>query len=438
MINKFKDFLKKFSRKRNDDQIDQDELLDEEISDDSLSEEPKKSFKDKFKISLPSLRKKAPESSISEDDKTGETPLTVLSETKPSWRDKLSGSVSNVRARLGGVNIRDWKLPEGFKSKTGEGVTLSPSLSKSIEKFLSRESRETIHQVSLVSLICLFTYTIGKITALGLKGAPALDSSRAYSVNIDLENDFNVGSLAQVRSINIFRTNTGLGSKKKVADTKCDEAQQESNLPIKLMNTVVLQDSIKSLASVQVRGDRDLQEVRVGDQISNLARIFKITRLEILVKNLESGVCESIGSDKLRESRRSPISVMSPSDSRAYKASMKKMAGIENEGNKFNISKALLDDKLKDIAGILTQAKAVKIQNPDGSMAFKMTEMDPNGIFPYLGLQDQDIITSINGKPIYDMNEVMSLFARIKNLDKLQLGIKREGSEQNLDYNIRK
>jgi type II secretory pathway component PulC len=97
-----------------------------------------------------------------------------------------------------------------------------------------------------------------------------------------------------------------------------------------------------------------------------------------------------------------------------------------------------LDERLKDIASILTQARAVKIQNPDGTLAFKMTEMDPQGIFPYLGLQDQDIITSINGKPIYDLNEVMGLFARIKNMDKLQLGIKREGSESMLDYNIKK
>ena len=114
------------------------------------------------------------------------------------------------------------------------------------------------------------------------------------------------------------------------------------------------------------------------------------------------------------------------------------MAGIENVGNKFTISKALLDEKMKDISAILTQARAIKIQNPDGTMAFKMTEMDPQGIFPYIGLQDQDIITSINGKPIYDMNEVMGLFSKIKNLDKLQLGIKREGSDSVLDYNIKK
>lgn len=456
MINKFKDFLKKLSRTRDQnisDQDDIDNLIDQlkedensstkfHISDDEQQSLNRLSWKDKFKIKLPSFRRKKQENRndiskiiISEDD-TGGRPVKLSGPL--SWREKLAVTVTDLRSKFGKVNIRDWKMPDGLKQKnTSNIVLLSPSLSKSVEKLLSQQSRETIHQVSLALIICAFTYTIGKITALTLKGAPAVEASRNYAININLENDFNPATLAQVRSINIFRTNTGLGSKKRVADSKCEEAQGSSNLPIKLVNTIVLQDTVKSLASVQVRGDRDLQEVRVGDQISNLAKIFKITRLEILVKNLENGVCESIGSDKLRDIK-APFTVMSTDQSKDFKANLKKMAGIENDGNKFNISKALLDDKMKDIASILTQAKAIKIQNPDGSLAFKMTEMDPSGIFPYLGLQDQDIITSINGKPIYDMNEVMSLFARIKNLDKLQLGVKREGSDSILDYNIKK
>jgi hypothetical protein len=271
-----------------------------------------------------------------------------------------------------------------------------------------------------------------------MRGAPTLDTAKDYTVSIPMDDMFNPSTLMQVKSINIFRTNSGLGGTKKVlADKKCDEAEQSSNLPIKLVNTIVLQDMVKSIASVQIRGDRELQEVRVGDQISNIAQIFKITRLEILVKNLENGMCESIISDNKSKEQGSPISVMSPSQSRDYKAN-KKISGIDNVGNKFTISKVLLDEKLKDIAGVLTQARAVKIQNPDGSLAFKMTELDPSGIFPYLGIQDGDIITSINGKPIYDMNEVMLLFGRIKGLDQLSLGIKRDGSETNQDYSIKK
>lgn len=487
MINKIKDFLKnKLSRKATDELIDQDELLDQENSEEGqthyhLNEDKtgeislpshdelenseeisKPSFKEKLQKAFPTFFKKK-EEQIDEEESLIIEEEESFHEEKPSLKEKLQKifptfarkkkehldesqdlSLETKLEPKSGLKEKLLLLKEkltGIKLSTGKteeskGPLLSPSLTRSIDKFLSRESRETIHQVSLVLIICSFTYSIGKITALSLKGAPAIDSARDFSVKIDSRDAFQPNTLAQVKSINIFRTNTGLGGKKKPTDTNCVEPQQISNLPIKLVNTVVLQDSIKSLASVQVRGDRILQEVREGDQISNLAKVFKITRLDVLVKNLESGVCESISAAKGKEMG-SPISVMSPSQSKAFLKN-KKLPGIENVGNKYNISKNLIDEKMKDIASVLTQARAIKMQNPDGTISFKLTEIDPEGIFPYLGLEDQDIITSINGKPIYDMNEVMGLFAKIKNLDNLSLGIKREGSDSVKEYSIKK
>lgn len=336
---------------------------------------------------------------------------------------------------------RTMKLPslnkKGDGSSGGGGPILSPSLSKSIEKFFSRASREPIHQASLVILVCGFTWAVGKIAALSLKGTPTFTTPREYGLDINLNQNFDPIALGQVRGINPFRTNSTGGGKKKSADTKCELAQQASNLPIKLVNTVVLQDEVKSLASVQVRGGRDLVEVRQGDKIQNLAEVFKISRLSIVFRNLETGVCESVSSDKGIARGTSPISVMSPAASKQFKATQK-MAGIENVGNKFQIKKALLDEKMKDLQAILTQARGIPITNSDGTMAFKIVEIDPAGIFPYLGVQDGDIITSINGKPIYSLNEVMNLFGRIRNMDQLSLGIKRDGSESTQEYSISK
>ena len=345
---------------------------------------------------------------------------------------KLKSSRFGLKNLFG---LKTMKLPS-LQKKDGRGPILSPSLSKYIEKFYSRSSREPIHQAALVIMICGLTWTIGKMAALGLKGQPNYSAPREYALDINLANDFDAISLGQVRGINPFRTNSA-GGTKKIANTKCEEATQASNLPIKLVNTVVLQDSVKSIASVQIRGDRDLLEVRQGDKISNLAEVFKITRLGILFRNLENGVCESVTSDKGFSRGGSPISVMSPSQSKTFKAN-KKMSGIENVGNKFQIKKALLDEKMKDLQGILTQARGIPITNPDGTMSFKVVEIDPSGLFPYLGIQDGDIITSINGKPIYSLNEVMNLFGRIRNLDQLSLGIKREGTDSMQEYSIQK
>ncbi|MEI8348396.1 MAG: PDZ domain-containing protein, partial [Pseudomonadota bacterium] len=109
---------------------------------------------------------------------------------------------------------------------------------------------------------------------------------------------------------------------------------------------------------------------------------------------------------------------------------------IKNEGNLFTIKKRLRDKVLDDLPTILSQARAVQISNPDGSLAFKMTEIVPGSIYSQLSIQEGDIVTGINGKKITNLNEMMSLFGKIKEYDNVQLSLLRNGEEQNLEYNF--
>jgi type II secretory pathway component PulC len=247
---------------------------------------------------------------------------------------------------------------------------------------------------------------------------------------------FNPQTLNQVKNADPFKTSTSSSGSVRISDASCESASNRTNLPIKLVNTVVLQDSVKSIAAVQLRSGRDLKEVREGDTLDGMAKISRIARLEMIIKNLQTGACESVQSEKSRDTGK-PISVMSSSQANQFKA-QQKIKGIENQGNKYIISKELLDEKLKDIAGVLSEARAIKIQNPDGTLSFKMTEIEAGGIFSYLGIQNEDIITSINGKPITDLNEIMALFGRIKNIDQLQLGVRRDGEDNQMDYQMKK
>ena len=42
----------------------------------------------------------------------------------------------------------------------------------------------------------------------------------------------------------------------------------------------------------------------------------------------------------------------------------------------------------------------------------------------------------INGKKIENLNELMSLLGRIKEIDQFQLTLKRNGMNENLEYNF--
>jgi type II secretion system protein C len=346
-------------------------------------------------------------------------PSRQADEDAPSWRDKVAGGMSSVRSALAA------RMRRGG----GEG---GAAWARRIDWFVSKESFTTHHRVFLAAFILGTTYSVAKIAALLLRGRPSYEAPAIAREAFDPGADFNPMSLGQLRTADPFKTSGG-GSK--VADTRCDSAEAATSLPLKLVNTVVLQDSVKSIAAVQVRSGRELKEVREGDVLDGLAKIFHITRLELIIKNLETGACELVAGSQPRGGM--PIQIMNASDASAFRA-QKKIKGIENVGNKFTISRELLDEKLKDISVVLTQARATKIQNPDGTIAFKLSEIEPAGIFAYLGIQDGDIINSINGKPITDINEVMSHFGRIKNMDNMQLGIRREGDDSQLDYSIKK
>lgn len=302
------------------------------------------------------------------------------------------------------------------------------------EKLLAKEALTGLHHGFLATLLLVGTYSVGKIIALTVRGRPQFPPVASSRSN-GARTAFNPFSMNQIKTSDPFKTSGSQSGPRQLADNKCDETTNRSSLPIKLINTVVLQDAVKSIAAVQLRSDRDLKEVREGDTLEGMAKVSHINRLALIIKNLQTGACELISDEK--ETEKNSIEIMNPANAAAFKQ-QRKIKGIENVGNKFAISRELLDEKLKDINAVLTQARAIKIQNADGTIAFKITEIEPGGIFAYLGIQDQDIITSINGKPITDLNEVMGLFGRIKNLDQLQLGLRREGDDTQLDYSIKK
>ncbi|MBF0298433.1 MAG: PDZ domain-containing protein [Oligoflexia bacterium] len=68
-------------------------------------------------------------------------------------------------------------------------------------------------------------------------------------------------------------------------------------------------------------------------------------------------------------------------------------------------------------------------------MSFKITELVPGSIYSYLGIEENDKISKINGKKIAGLNEIMNLFASLQNLEKLQLTvIKEDGNEHTFNY----
>jgi type II secretion system protein C len=216
----------------------------------------------------------------------------------------------------------------------------------------------------------------------------------------------------------------------------CREASQKSSLPINLVSTIVLQDSVKSVASVQVRGKNALEYLREGEKVGNMAKIGSIVEKKVIFKNLSSGQCEYVAAKEVREKQLAPIKVERNAQKGRKIIQAAKRSGIVNEGNNFKIKKSLRDEMMSDMSNILTQARAVQIQNPDGSLSFSMQEIVPGSIFSNLNIQEGDIINNINGKSIGSLNEIMSQFGQLKTRDHYEITLKRNGEEITYEYDF--
>jgi type II secretory pathway component PulC len=91
---------------------------------------------------------------------------------------------------------------------------------------------------------------------------------------------------------------------------------------------------------------------------------------------------------------------------------------------------------LENISEVLTQARAVQIKNPDGSLCFKMQEVVPGSIFTQLNIQEGDKVCGINGKKIQNVAELMNMFGQIDKIDHFELDVNKNGIDQNLEYDF--
>lgn len=304
-------------------------------------------------------------------------------------------------------------------------------------RIFSPYSRGKIHSVFIILLVVTITYMFGKNIALFLSKAPPVAKvARAPQVQTE-NNDSTIQDINKIVSANLFNAKESdkainNAPLKDIESIICNEADKPTALQIKLLDTIVLQDSVKSVASVQVRGNTELMNVREGERLEEMAEVSKIDRMRLILKNLQTGDCEYASSETEAEIPMPDFKILSPKKGKSLFKSMN--PNIKNTGNTFKIKKNYRDSMVTNMSEILTQAKAVQITNPDGSLCFKMTEIVPGSLYSNLDIQENDIICDINGKKIENLNDLMGLLGKIKEIDQFQIGLKRNGMTENKEY----
>ncbi|MDZ4662321.1 MAG: type II secretion system protein N [Pseudomonadota bacterium] len=221
---------------------------------------------------------------------------------------------------------------------------------------------------------------------------------------------------------NIFNSD-GVIAKKLTSDGEQQSPEdlpaEPTKLPISLVGTIVHVDGSKSVASIELKGRGKIVAYEIEDEIENMAVLKKVERRKILIKNKNTNRMEFA---EIKEDGKLSFGVKSP-----VGASKE----ITVEGNQVKINKSFLDKTLLQIPEIMNQASGNFHRDAQGRIdGYQIFDIDPNSVLSQMGLLPNDIIKTVNGQPVDNPAKAMQIFNDVKSSNNIQIGINRNGRDE--------
>lgn len=105
--------------------------------------------------------------------------------------------------------------------------------------------------------------------------------------------------------------------------------------------------------------------------------------------------------------------------------------------NTFEVKREYVQSSLSDMGALLTNARAIPYIKDGEIKGFRLLNITPGSFYKTIGIQDGDVIKSINGIPISNPQTIMKIFSDIQNETQFELKIERMGKEITMRYYIR-
>ena len=194
-------------------------------------------------------------------------------------------------------------------------------------------------------------------------------------------------------------------------------------LTLKLLGTVVAGKS--SAAIIATKASAQQQAYFIGDTIQPGVTLQSVEADAIVVNR--GGTLERISLEEGGKLTSIPLATTTATTPRQRPArSMNK-----------TMSRAHLQKQLNDFPALLSQARAMPHFVNGKIGGFSVTNIVPGSLYQQAGLQNGDIIVSVNGEKITGAQQAMGIYTKLKSSPALDLELIRAGGMQNIHYNIR-
>jgi general secretion pathway protein C len=218
---------------------------------------------------------------------------------------------------------------------------------------------------------------------------------------------------------------------------------EKTNLPLSLLAIMYAPPPMGLKWSMAVI--RDNEEKSTGPfatgQTIRTAKIIEIEELRVYLDN--GGKVEFLDLLDSKDQPKTETPAASTATAAAAVAggdafSQEMAKGIKKTAeHAYEIQRGTLESVLGNMA-LLSRSARIVPEIRDGKAAgFRLYSVRPDGPFALIGMQNGDVISSINGLEITSPEKALEVYAKLKSASHLSLGLERNGSKVTKDYSIR-
>ncbi|MDQ7000503.1 MAG: type II secretion system protein N [Mariprofundus sp.] len=197
-----------------------------------------------------------------------------------------------------------------------------------------------------------------------------------------------------------------------------------SRLNIKLLGTIVAGENSAAIVAVAKR--REQQVFFIGDRIQPGVILKEVEAEAIVVER--SGKLERISLEQGAKLTSTPV------PGAVFAASPGQASG---QLTSVKLNRGRLQQQLQNFPVLMTQAKAARHFVNGKPKGFSITQIAPGSLYQQAGLQNGDIILSVNGKEITGAQQAMNMYQTLKNAAAIDLELIRAGQVRQIHYDIR-